>query len=333
MFIWEVLYSTHVFFNRCTSMKKSLPVLLIVVLVFSAFSAVCTPQKEKPVVVCTTTVLASIVDDLAGDLVTIEVIASPAVCPAHYDVKPSDIEAFRKADLILMHGFEPWVSELKQASGSTAPIVKIPGPWNTPSFLKARYSAVADALKKYLGLDVSVRLAKCLKAIDDVDAYLKKLAEEKGFKGAPVVCMLWQKAFVSYLGFKVVAVYGPPEKVSAKQYEEILKNASTAKVLLIVDNLQSGEELGEKIALEVGCVQVALSNFPGIAPELKNMTEVMKWNAEQLAKALETAELKGEINRLRGELETWKTAALVASALAVVFLMASIFLALKLRKK
>ncbi|RLF00247.1 MAG: hypothetical protein DRJ63_03040 [Thermoprotei archaeon] len=290
-------------------------------------------ETEKPVVVCTTTVLASIVKDLAGDLVTVEVIASPAVCPAHYDVRPSDVEAFRKADLILMHGFEPWVESLKEASGSKAPVVKIKGPWNTPPLLKSKYTEVANALKQYLGLDLSERLSKCLKAIDEVDSYLKNYAQEKGFTGRPVVCMLWQKMFISYLGFKIVAVYGPPEKVSAKQYEDIVKNATKAKALLVIDNMQSGEDLGKKIASEVGCVQVALSNFPWTSPELTNMTQVMKWNTEKLAKALEEAELRGEIVELKREIEFWKTTTAVSAVVAAVFVITTALLAVKTRKQ
>jgi hypothetical protein len=58
--------------------------------------------------------------------------------------------------------------------------------------------------------------------------------------------MQWQKGFVEFLGFKVLVTYPPPEMVSAKKYEEILKNGTGAK--LVIDNLQSGTEFGEKIA-------------------------------------------------------------------------------------
>ena len=61
---------------------------------------------EKPLVVCSTTVLGSIVQELAGDSVDVQVIASPSICPGHYDVKPSDVYAVGEADLIFYHGFE-----------------------------------------------------------------------------------------------------------------------------------------------------------------------------------------------------------------------------------
>ena len=73
------------------------------------------------------------------------------------------------------------INELKEASGSTAPIVKISGPWNTPDMLKAKYASVAEALQEYLGIDVSSRLEKCLKSIDEIKSYgVNILPSEKG---------------------------------------------------------------------------------------------------------------------------------------------------------
>ena len=131
--------------------------LCLVMLVLGGFLGV-SAAEEKPVVVCTTTVLASVVRDLAGDQVVVEVVSSPAVCPAHYDVTPSDVEKFRHAALIFMHGFEPWVEELREASGSQAPVIKISGPWGVPEMLKAKYEAVAAGLEENLGIDVSESL-------------------------------------------------------------------------------------------------------------------------------------------------------------------------------
>ncbi|RLF14300.1 MAG: hypothetical protein DRJ66_06290 [Thermoprotei archaeon] len=288
--------------------------------------------NKKPIIVCTTSVLASVAKDLVGDSAIVEVIASPAVCPAHYDVKPSDVEAFKEADLILMHGIEPWVEELRKASGSNAPVIKIPGPWNTPDALKSVYERVAKAIEENLGLDVKLRLERCIKAIDDTANYLKAYAEVHNFTGVPVVCMAWQIDFIKFLGFRIVASYGPPERVTAKEYEEIIKNATEAHAILVIDNVQSGTELGKKIALEIGGVEVALTNFPNMTPELNNMTMVMKWNAERLAEALTMAELKGRISTLKERLETYKTATYVLIAITTVLIIVTTGIVFKLRR-
>ena len=282
-------------------------------------------MNDKPSVVCTTTVLSSVVADLAGDLVSIDVISSPAVCPAHYDVRPSDVEAFRSADLILAHGFEPWVDELKRASGSGAPIVRIRGAWNSPKALREIYIKVSAALRDHLGINVSDRLSRALMGIDSLESWLKSVSEENHFVGKPVVCMLFQKGFVSSLGFRIVAVYGPPEKVSAKQYEAVIKNGTEHHAILVIDNVQSGTDLGRKIASEIGAVEVALTNFPQTAPKLNNMTQVMRWNVQRIIDALKNAELMAEVSSLKGQIETWRTAeiaTLIAAALEAIIIAA-----------
>jgi len=272
-------------------------------------------QGSKPIVVCTTSVLASIVKDLAGDRVVVEVIAPPSICPAHYAVKPSDVEKLREASLILAHGFEPWLRDLVKVSGSRAPVVYVRGPWNTPTALRERYIEVAKALEKYLGLNVSARLEKCLRAIDETARWLKRFAEEHGFVGTPVIVMLWQRPFIAFLGFRIVGVYGPPEKVSLREFEQLVENGTKYHALLVVDNLQSGTALGKKLAEEIGAVEVALTNFPYTAPGLNNVTQVMKYDAQLLAQALSyarlrhsaslLAKLRSEVDELRTSLSLW----------------------------
>jgi len=318
-------------------------IMLIGVLIATLSMPLLEAGEGKPIVLATTSVLASIVRDLAGDRVVVEVIASPSICPAHYDVKPSDVEKVREASLILRHGFEPWVEDLVKASGSNASIVNIKGPWNTPRFLREKYVAVANILNEYLDINVSVNLERCLRVINKTSEWLKSFAEENGFTGTPVVAMKWQEGFLSFLGFNIVASYGPPEKVTPRQYEELIMNATEKNALLVVDNLQSGTELGRKIASEINGVEVALTNFPGTAPRLDNMTEVMKYNTQLLAQALYFARLKStsisigslyeEITSAQQEATLWKYAFLFSMVVNIVLAIGVASLAIKLKKR
>ena len=330
----------YLLFNRVHILST---VLLLCILAASLSTPILVTGEGKPVVLATTSVLSSIVRDLAGDRVVVEVIASPSICPAHYDIKPSDVEKVREANLILRHGIEPWIEDLVKASGSNAPIITVKGPWNTPGFLREKYIAVANALNEYLGINVSMDLERCLRVINETSKWLKSFAEENGFTGTPVVAMEWQKDFLSFLGFNIVASYGPPEKVTPKQYEEIIMNATEKNALLIVDNLQSGTELGRKIASEINGVEVALTNFPGTAPGLDNMTEVMKYNVQLLAQALYFARLKNtsisigslyeEIISAQQEATLWKYAFLFSIIVNVVLAIGVASLVLKLKRR
>lgn len=272
---------------------------------------------DKPRVVCSTTVLCSVVRDLAGDSVEVEVIAPPNICPGHYDVRPSDVYVVAEADLVLYHGIEPWVEELKKASESEAPAVKVAGGWSTPDTLKSLYSNVSKILDQYLGLNTSVKLEKCLKAIDETAEELRRIAHERGFSGRPVVSMMFQADFLKFLGFRVIATFPPPEKVSAKLFESIVKNATESGAVLVVDNLQSGTEIGSRLASRVNAVEVALSNFPESPPELKNMTQVMIWNAERLSDALSHVELRTSMRESGSQAQLYEALAVILAVIAI----------------
>ena len=269
-------------------------------------------KDSKPLVVTTTSVLSSIVEDLAGDLVEVSYIVPPSLCPGHYDVKPSDVELVRNADLIFKHGImgEQWFDDLINMANESGdlhvPIVEVGKSWNTPSAARTLYTNVANAIEENLGLDLGSKLDNCISAINKTENELMGISENNSFSNVPVVVMLWQKSFVEFLGFNVVAVYGPPEKVSEQDISEIEDNATKASAKLVIDNLHSGVSLGERIAGDIGAVHVVLINFPGVVPEANNLTEMMLYNAKLLANALEDYEYHVEIQKLRGEVSLWK---------------------------
>ena len=311
--------------------KMVIPAMVLLIVLFAAGNLVLPLQNEKPIVVATTTVLGSIVHDLAKDDVIVIVIASPNICPAHYDIKPSDIAAVSMAKLILYHGIEPWLNRLVEASGSKATLVKISGPWNTPENLKSYYERVAEALNSYLGVNVSERLNICLKRIDEVASKMKEIATEYKFNQIKVVCMKWQASFVSWLGFQVVAIYDPPERLSSKDIVELEAKAKEEGAMLIIDNLQSGVAFGKSLAEKVGAVHVALTNFPGTAMELNNVTMIFLYNIERLKAAVSDYRILKELSVLQNQLETYRltTYSLIAIAIFEAILLV---LALKRRK-
>ena len=310
--------------------------LLVFFLVLSSLVSVTSTAylvENKPIVVASTSVLASIVEDLAGDKVRVVYMVSPSMCPGHYDVKPGDVVTISEARLVLYHGFEPWVKELIGAVNSTGSwngsLVRISGNWNTPDSLKKLYMKVAEALKDSLGIDVSARLEKCLKRIDEVAEELKNIARENSFEDKPVVVMLWQKPFVEYLGFKIVATYGPPEKLSPKDISIIEENATRNHAILVIDNMQSGTELGSKIARDIGAVHVVLINFPDSVPGVNNVTQMMLYNAKLLAEAVHDYKYIAENTQLRSEVDLWRT---VSIGLLVVAVVEALLIMLQIRR-
>ncbi|MEX0568621.1 MAG: metal ABC transporter substrate-binding protein, partial [Candidatus Njordarchaeota archaeon] len=216
-------------------MKRKIMLIIGILMVTSTLlvaNAKISAQEEKPVVVTTTSVIASVVEDLAGDSVKASYLVPPSLCPGHYDIRPSDVDLISKADLILKHGImgEYWLSDLIDSANESGtlsvPVVSVGTSWNTPGATRDIYTNVANALEQYLDLEVENRLSKCLEAINVTESTLKDIASQYGFNNTPVVVMLWQKTFVEYLGFKVVATYGPPDKISEQDIVEVEENAT-----------------------------------------------------------------------------------------------------------
>lgn len=284
-------------------LKPDYPMRRLAILALALLLLAALPHRvsagEKPIVVVTTSVLESIVRDLAGDYVEVLTVIPPNICPAHYDLRPGDVEIVRRASLVLAHGVEPWIRSLMESSGTSAKLIYIKGGWNTPELARQRYSEVARAIESELGIKLSDRLSKCMRAINETESELKRLSAESGFIGTPVVAMAWQKDFVSFLGFDVVASFKPPEMVTPQELSSVMENATKRKALLVIDNIQSGVDLGNRIARELGVKEVALSNFPGVPKGVNNLTEMMKYNANLLKDALSQRGVERELESLR----------------------------------
>ncbi len=304
--------------------KASLTIPLIMLCLLSLSAAVQPAVGEKPLVVATTSVLGSVAEDLAGDQVEVIILVNPTICPAHYDVKPSDVYVISRARIIFYHGVEGWLNQLYETSGSSAELIKISGGWSTPDGARHYYEEVASALSSRLGLSVSTKLEQRLKELEEVAQQILEEAESRHVSSINVIAMEWQKDFVEWLGFKIVGTFGPPEKVSSADIEKLVKMGKENNVDVIVSNLQSGTELGETLAREVGAIHVILSNFPRGGPEAKTLVDLIKKNSEDLLSSLDMLALKKDLSRAKSEVEYYRA---LSYCLAIIILVESIILA------
>jgi ABC-type Zn uptake system ZnuABC Zn-binding protein ZnuA len=116
------------------------------------------------VVVATTTQVADLVSNVAGDDVEVVGLLSPNADPHDYEIRPHDLEALAEADLVVRSGgdVDEWVLD----AGSDAPVVTLmqdddPHWWQDP---RAAVAAVG-ILERELGSDASAYIAR-LRALD-----------------------------------------------------------------------------------------------------------------------------------------------------------------------
>jgi ABC-type Zn uptake system ZnuABC Zn-binding protein ZnuA len=281
-------------------------------------------SDATPIIVCTTNVLGSLVQELAGDNASVVVLAQPGICPADYDMKPSDAYAVSNARLLFYHDIpgEFWLQGLIEASGNTnLTKVKIPGVYNTPEGAKRCIRWVGGNLSTALSMDLDAKINAMVADVDATANTIQSEAQDLNVTGVKVVCMSWQETFVKWVGFDVVATYNPPETLSAGDVTTLVETAQNEGAALIIDNLQISTEFGAGIASQAGAVHVVLTNFPGAIPRTENLTQMFSYNAEQLFEGTRawrsTKELRGEMESLRNQLAIFQGVTSVAIIAAV----------------
>jgi ABC-type Zn uptake system ZnuABC Zn-binding protein ZnuA len=273
-------------------MRKVVLLILGVVLIGSGVGLLKVGHaQEKPVVVATTEILGDFVRKIAEDRVDLVVLIPGGMCPAHYDIRPSDVAAVARAALVLHHGFEPWMENLVKSSGSKALVVKTGDDWNVPPNAVQQVGIVQEALAKILPKESAVLQQNAVafqRRIEELAGRLLGRAQQLNVQEAKVISQAFQAKFVSWLGFNVVGTYPPPERVSAQLFLQLVQLGREQKVALVVDNLQSGVGLGARLAFEIGAVHVVLTNFPGAVPNTRDYLEVIAHNGAQMFDALES---------------------------------------------
>jgi hypothetical protein len=285
------------------------------------WAAVAGADTERPIIVCTTTAIGTIVQEFLGDTVDLVVLVQPGLCPADFDMKPSDVFAVSNAKILFHQNIpgEFWLQGLLDAAGNTnLTQVAIPGAYNTPDGAKNYIKWVGGNLSEILNVDLESKISEMLVDADEVSSWMAEQADALQASTVKVICMKWLETFVESVGFTVVATYNPPETLSAGDINNLIITAQSEEVALIVDNLQIDVDFGKGMASQVGAEHVVLTNFPGAIPGTGNLSQMFRYNAEQLFSATitwrSTATLRAEREDLKNHVAIFQ----ITTSLAVV---------------
>jgi ABC-type Zn uptake system ZnuABC Zn-binding protein ZnuA len=309
--------------------------------VLGAMPGAVAAEGEEINVVCTNSVLADFAVNVIGDghdeTVTVEFIMPAGVCPSHFDTSPSDVVTIAEADVIISLGWEPWLSDLVEASGNDdAYEIKCMGlgEWNIPSGAEAHIEAIADGLSGYMPEWTDDNEANAAAYSADIyEAYenARLAVEAQGFNGTKVVAIEWYTVFLEGLGFDVVLAYGAPEGLSTADVLNVSATLEDPEIAMVVDNLQSSIDFGSNVASESGKVHVVLSNFPGAIPGMYTYLENFEYNVNELLNAAAAYEnTREEISDLESQvsdLEFQRTALAAAVGVLAVLLAVTVVIA------
>jgi len=307
-----------------------LPLLFLLVTVTEAQAA------DKPIIVCTTNAVGNVVEECLGDTTDVVVLVQPGLCPADFDMKPSDVYAVSNAKILFKQGIqgEFWLDGLLEAAGNeNLTVVTIPGAYNTPEGAKSYIRGVGGNLSQILEVDLDSKISELVNDVDEVSSWMASQAETLDASNVKVICMNWLKTFIESAGFNVVATYNPPETLSAGDITSLLETAQSEGVALVVDNLQIDVEFGAGIASEVGAEHLVLTNFPGAIPGTENLPKMLRYNAEQLFNGTITWQSTSTLKAENADLQNQVTIFQITTSLALVVVAVEAVLLYAKRKK
>ncbi|MEK7353372.1 MAG: metal ABC transporter substrate-binding protein [Chloroflexota bacterium] len=256
-------------------MKKAslfLVTLLVLSLVVGSVLSGCAPAATSRVkVVTTTSLLTYVAEQVGGDKVEVVNVIPPTQHPGDFDAKPGDIQKLAEASLFLWHNFPgevfvPGLISSANHTGLTVAAIDIKGNWMTPQVQREAADKIAAALSQADSQNSAAyqQAAAAYKGrVTAKETELKAKLAPANLTNINVIGSFWQAGFIGWAGMKVVATYVDPVSLTPAVSKDLVDKGKAAKVTLVIDNLQNGQNAGKSIAEELGAKRIILSNFPG----------------------------------------------------------------------
>lgn len=269
----------------------------LVILMLSCFMMAPSEARaaERLMVLTGTTLIEDVVKDVGGARVETRTVIPGAACPGHYDMRASDIAAFARADIILLHDWQRGQSHIKAmlaTDAGAAGKVRVPeasGNWMLPQ-VQARGTAAVTALlaeaDAAFAEDYARRGGERVARIGAVGEEVREAVKRAGVVGQPVIADAMQRPLLEWMGLRVVADYGRFEEMGAEALGRAMTAAREAGAVLAVDNLQSTGGAGAALAADLGARHVVLTNFPGGFPDAPDWESSLRRNVEIVLGAL-----------------------------------------------
>jgi len=231
----------------------------------------------RRIIVASDTILSGMIASLMPPgRYSVEAILPPGQCPGHYDVKLTDIAKSKRAALTVSFRDMPFMSKAVTEGGAHLLLDTGGRNWMAPDSYVYGLAIVADELAKAFREDKAEIEARKERAIRDVKAGAEHLSggiARLGLKGKPVIASFMQKETLEWMGFRVAAVYGRDEAMSAREVVRLSGLGRRCRAVIVVDNFQSGPDTGKGIAGALKAPHVVLTNFPSEKGYLATLEE------------------------------------------------------------
>jgi zinc transport system substrate-binding protein len=272
--------------------------VLVLVLVGIVVAVLVLAQHVPPSVdiMAGSSFIANIIQDVADGKLETRSIIPPGVCPGHYDVKPSEIEALANSKALIIHNYQQNYQNIVGAIEAAEnpdliiTVLNVTGNWMVPAVQAEGVGKIAQALGEIYPENAAYYQGNATEREQAILSYgedVKNELQEAGVEGVKVICAAMQEGFVRWAGFDIVATFGRPEDLTPTQVGELIDQARGAGVALVIDNLQSGSAtLGASMEQDIEAIPVTISNFPGGLENTETWEKAIDKNVDLLLEAL-----------------------------------------------
>jgi zinc transport system substrate-binding protein len=222
-------------------------------------------QKMRVIITSDTILSGMTAALLPSQRYAVDAILPPGQCPGHYDVKLSDVEKMKKADLVV--SFQGMLFMDKAGSGGKVQcLVDAAGlNWMAPDSYIYGLGLLADKLSRYFPDDRDTILGRKEDAAREVRAGANSLVRQvrqAGLSGKSVIASAMLREPLEWMGLRIAGEYSRPEALSAREVVRLVRIGKDMQAIAVVDNLQSGPEAGKGVAETLQVPHVILTNFP-----------------------------------------------------------------------
>ena len=241
--------------------------------------------------------IANVVQDVAGDTLTTRTLIPADTCPGHYDVKPSDIAALATCKALFIHDYQQYFTNINDAVAAAdnpdlnITVLNVTGNWMVPAVQAEAVDTIAQVLEQLYPDNAAYNQQRATEREQAIVAHgqeVENALQQAGVDGVKVICADMQADFVSWAGFSVTATFGRPEDLSTADVAQLVDEANQVGAVLIIDNLQSGSTtLGASIEQDVEAIPVTISNFPGGFANTETWEKAIDENVNLLLAAMQ----------------------------------------------
>ena len=243
---------------------------LVLLLAATPLAACGVVAGGNPQILTTTTILADMAKQIAGDRMTIGSIVPAGAHVEEYEPRPDDAKRMSEAKLVITNGLDldKWVDPLLRNAKSGTPVVTVtdglpdidgnPHMWFDPALARRYVDKMRDALIALDPPGKDVYTANAKKYSDElvtVEAELKvKVATIPQDRRKLVTSHDAFPYFARAFGFEIVgfAQPEPGKPPSAGELADLVEKVKAAKVPAIFSEAGGSTQLAETVAKETG---------------------------------------------------------------------------------